>query len=315
MQAVQIRQYGGDEVLELVECPKPSAGPGQLLVKIHAAGVNYYDVKIREGWLRQFFPLQFPHTLGNDFAGVVEEVGEGVTGFQPGDRVFGLITVFHGGTYAEYLAVDASLVRHAPANMPLDEAAGLPMVGLTALIALVQLGNLQRGQRVLIHAGSGAVGGAAIQLAKHMGAHVVATCSACNTDFLYTLGADEVVDYTSTDFRTIAKDIDLAVDVIGGDTNMRTFEVMRRGGTIAVVLRNDPVEMANRERLCQEHGVEVKVVAFDTWPEGLDTLRELAEAGHLHGNVQSVFPLSEARAAHQLSQSRHARGKIVLKVV
>jgi len=312
MRAVQIARYGGDEVLELAEVARPEPGPGQVLVKIAGAGVNYYDVKIREGWLSQFFPLAFPHTLGNDFAGTVEAVGEGVTGFQPGDAVFGLITVFHGGTYAEYLAVDAALVRKAPANLPLHEVAAMPMVYLTAWIALVEHGRIQPGMNVLIHAGAGGVGGAAIQLAKHFGAKVYATCSSNNCAFVYGLGADEVIDYTAGDFRHLAKEIDLAVDVIGGDTNLRTFEVMRPGGTIAVVLRNDPVEMAHRERLSAEHGVSVKVVAFDTLPERLDTIRELAESGAIHANVQQTFPLERAREAHKIAQSRHTRGRLVL---
>lgn len=312
MRAVQIARYGGDEVLELTEAARPVPGSGQVLVKIAGAGVNYYDVKIREGWLSQFFPLRFPHTLGNDFAGTVEAVGEGVTEYKPGDNVFGLITVFHGGTYAEYLAVDAALVRRAPANLPLHEAAAMPMVYLTAWIALVEHGQIQPGMNVLVHAGGGGVGGAAIQLAKHFGARVYATCSTHNCEFVYGLGADEVIDYTATDFRHLAKEIDLAVDVIGGDTNLRTFEVMRRGGTIAVVLRNDPVEMANRERLCAEHGVSVKVVAFDTMPERLDRIRELAEAGAIHANVQQTFPLEQAREAHKIAQTRHTRGRIVL---
>jgi NADPH:quinone reductase-like Zn-dependent oxidoreductase len=312
MRAVQIARYGGDDVLEVAEVARPVPRPGQVLVKIAGAGVNYYDVKIREGWLSQFFPLNFPHTLGNDFAGTVEAVGEGVTGYHPGDAVFGLITVFHGGTYAEYLAVDATLVRTVPTNLPLHEAAAMPMVYLTAWIALVDHGQIQPGMNVLVHAGAGGVGGAAIQLAKHFGAKVYATCSTRNCDFVYSLGADEVIDYAESDFRHVVKEIDLAVDVIGGDTNLRTFEVMRPGGTIAVVLRNDPVEMANRERLCAEHGVSVKVVAFDTVPERLDTVRELAEAGAIHANVQQTFPLEQAREAHKIAQTRHTRGRIVL---
>jgi NADPH:quinone reductase-like Zn-dependent oxidoreductase len=312
MRAVQIGQYGGDEVLALAEVARPTPGPGQLLVQVAGAGVNYYDVKIREGWLSQFFPLRFPHTLGNDFAGTVVAVGEGVEGYAPGDIVFGLITVFHGGTYAEYLAVDAALVRRAPANLPLADVAAMPMVFTTAWIALVEHGKIAPGNRVLIHAGAGGVGGAAIQLAKHFGAHVVATCSTNNCEFLYNLGADEVIDYTASDFRHLAGTVDLAVDVIGGDTNLRTFEVMRPGGVIAVVLRNDPVEMANRERLCAEHNVTVGIVAFDTVPERLDTIRELAEAGAIHPNVQQRFPLEQAREAHKIAQSRHTRGRIVL---
>jgi NADPH:quinone reductase-like Zn-dependent oxidoreductase len=314
MQAVQIKHYGHEDALELVEVERPTPGPGQVLVKVYAAGVNYYDVKIREGWLSGFFPLRFPHTLGNDFAGEVVELGEGVTEFAVGDKVYGLITVMHGGTYAQYLAVDAQIVRRMPANLSYVEAASLPMAGLSGLIAVHNLAELQPGQTLLYHGGAGGVGVMAIQMAKHLGATVIATCSGPNCDFVASLGADQVIDYTADDFSALCKDIDAAVDPIGGDTNLRTFSVMRRGGRIVVVLRNDPVEMQNRERLCQEHGVEVKVLAFDLYPEGLDTLRTMVEAGHLRPQVRHVFPLREAQKAHQLIQGRHFAGRIVLEV-
>jgi NADPH:quinone reductase-like Zn-dependent oxidoreductase len=314
MQAVQINRYGHDDALQLVEVERPSPGPGQVLVKIHAAGLNYYDIKIREGWLSGFFPLHFPHTLGNDFAGEVVELGEGVTDFKVGDNVYGLITVMHGGTYAQYLAIDARIIRKMPANVSFVEAASLPMPGLSGLIAVHDLAELQTNQTLLYHGGAGGVGVMAIQMAKHIGAKVIATCSAENCDYVQSLGADEVIDYRAHDFSTLCKDIDAAVDPIGGETNLKTFSVMRRGGRIIVVLRNDPVEMQNRERLCQEHDVEVKVLAFDVFPEGLDTLRELVEAGHVKPQVRHVFPLREAQKAHQLLQGRHFAGRIVLEV-
>jgi NADPH:quinone reductase-like Zn-dependent oxidoreductase len=314
MKAVQINQYGHDDVLEYVEVERPTPAAGQVLVRIHAAGVNYYDIKIREGWLRGFFPISFPHTLGNDFAGEVVEVGEGVTKFAVGDHVYGLITVMHSGTYAEYLAVDAALIRKMPQEISFIEAASLPMPGLSGIIAMHGLAEIQAGDRLLYHGGAGGVGMISIQLAKAHGAHVIATCSANNTDFVRGLGADEVIDYNTVDFREVAKDIDVAVDPIGGDTNLRTFDVMKPGGKIIVVLRDDPVEMENRERLCKEHQVEVKVLAFDTYPEGLDTLREQVEAGNVRPCVQHVYPLAEAQEAHKLIQARHFAGRIVLDV-
>jgi NADPH:quinone reductase-like Zn-dependent oxidoreductase len=314
MKAVQISRYGHEDALALVDVPRPVPGPGQVLIKIHAAGVNYYDIKIREGWLSGFFPLAFPHTMGNDFAGEVVELGAGATKCKVGDRIYGLITAFHGGTYAEYLAVDESIVRKAPDNMSYVEAASLPMPGLSALIAVHNLANLQPGQSLLYHGGAGGVGCYAIQMAKQIGANVIATCSAGNADFVRRLGADTVVDYSTTDFRSVAKDIDAVIDPIGGETNLRTFEVMRRGGVIVVVLRNDPVEMQHRERLCQQHQVEVKVLAFDLYPEGLDALRQQVEAGCLKAPVEHVFPLDQAVEAHKLMQGRHFRGRIVLEM-
>ncbi len=315
MKAVQINRYGHDDVLEINDVPVPRPGPGQVLVKIHAAGINYYDIKIREGWLQGFFTLRFPHTLGNDFAGEVVETGEDVTDFAVGDRVFGMITVMHGGTYAQYLAVDAAHIRKMPEGLNYAEAASLPMPGLSALIAVDKLANIQNGHSLLYHVGAGGVGAMSIQMAKSRGAHVIATCSAPNVEFVREIGADEVLDYNTMDFRSVAREVDAAIDPIGGDTNLRTFEVMKRGGVIVVVLRNDPVEMANRERLCQEHQVEVKVLAFDLFPEGLDLLRDQVHAGQLKPVVKHVFPLQEAAAAHRLIQGRHFAGRLVLDMV
>ncbi|NDJ35635.1 MAG: NADP-dependent oxidoreductase [Chloroflexi bacterium] len=314
MKAVQINKYGHDDVLEVADIPRPTPGPGQVLVKIHAAGVNYYDIKIREGWLQGFFPLKLPHTIGNDFAGEVVELGDGASKFEVGDKVYGLITVHHGGTYAEYLAVDENIIRPMPENTSYLEAASLPMPGLSGLLAMYDLAGIKEGQRLLYHGGAGGVGTVSIQLAKHLGAHVIATCSEANFDFVKGLGADEVLDYNTTDFRDVASAIDVAVDPIGGDTNLRTFEVMNPGGVIIVVLRDDPVEMANRERLCREHQVEVKVLAFDLYPEGLDTLRNKVEEGIIKPVVEHVYPLDQAQEAHKLIQGRHFAGRIVLEV-
>jgi NADPH:quinone reductase-like Zn-dependent oxidoreductase len=276
MKAVQINQYGGDEVLEVVEVPVPTPGPDDVLVKIHAAGLNYYDVKIRNGWLSRFFPLRFPHTLGNDFAGEVVAKGDNVSQFEIGDRVYGMITVFHGGTYAEYISVPANIIRKAPANVSLEEAAALPMVMMTAWIALAELGELKEGDNVLVH------------------------------------GGDVVIDYKTTDFREVCKDIDIVMDPIGGETNLHSYEVMRPGGTIAVVLREDAVEMANREPLSKKYDVEVKVVAFDLRPDLLDTVRDVVESGEYDANIKHSLSLDEARQAHQILQTMHPGGRIVL---
>lgn len=312
MKAVQINQYGGDEVLQVVDVPLPAPGPDEVLVKIHAAGLNYYDIKIRNGWLSRFFPLRFPHTLGNDFAGEVVAKGDNVSQFEVGDRVYGMITVFHGGTYAEYITIPANIIRKAPANMSYEEAAALPMVMMTAYIALAELGELKEGDNVLVHGGSGGVGAACVQIAKHMGATVYATCSAENMERVKQLGADVVIDYKTTDFRDVCQDIDIVMDPIGGETNLHSYEVMRPGGTIAVVLREDPVEMANRDALSKQYGVEVKVVAFDLRPDLLDVVREMVESGDFDANIKHSLPLSEAQQAHRILQTMHPGGRIVL---
>ncbi len=312
MKAVQINRYGGDEVLQVNEVPVPTPGADDVLVKIHAAGLNYYDIKIRNGWLQRFFPLRFPHTLGNDFAGEVVAKGDNVDRLEIGDKVYGMITVFHGGTYAEYLSVPANIIRKMPANMSYEEAAALPMVMLTSWIALVELGELAEGQNVLVHGGSGGVGAACVQIARHFGATVYATCSAENMERVKALGADVVIDYKNSDFRNVCQNIDIAMDPIGGETNLHTYEVMREGGTIAVVLREDPVEMENREPLSKKYGVEVKVVAFDLRPDLLDTVRDAVENGRYSANIKHRFPIEEARAAHQILQTTHPGGRIVL---
>ncbi len=314
MKAVQIQNYGGLDALEVRDVPTPTPGPGQALIRIRAAGVNPFDVKIRSGWLAAFYPLTLPHTLGCDYAGEVVEVGEGVTTLAPGQKVFGLVTPMQGGTYAEYLAVDAGLVRPMPAVLSFEDAAALPMVGQTALFALTTLGGLQPGQTVFVHAGSGGVGGAAIQIAKALGARVAATTSTANVEAVKALGADQVIDYKTTDFRTVLKDVDLAIDTVGGEANLATYEVMKPGGAILVVLRGDKTEMENREAMSARYGCQVKVVMFDNEPQLLDTLRDMAERGALSANVRTVLPLEEVKAAHTLSASGRAVGKIVLKV-
>jgi NADPH:quinone reductase-like Zn-dependent oxidoreductase len=314
MQAVQITRYGEEDGLELREVARPTPRAGQVLVRIRAAGVNPFDCKIRRGWLAGFYPLDLPATAGGDFAGEVAELGEGVTGLTVGERVYGMINPMQGGTYAQYLAVDAALARRAPANVDFTEVAGLPMAGQTALHALVNLGGVTSGNRVLIHAGAGGVGGMAIQIAKVAGAHVYATCSTRNVQMVRELGADEVIDYTTTDFRQVARDIDLAVDPLGDEVNLRTYEVMKPGGTILVVLRYNKTEMENRAALSARYGVNVKVVEFDNEPDLLDRLRELVEGGKVRANVRTVLPLEQAAEAQRISGSGRASGKIVLTV-
>lgn len=315
MRAVQITGYGGLENLQLREIPRPRPRSGQVLVRVHAAGVNPFDCKVRAGRLAGFYPLELPATAGADFAGEVVEVSEGVTRLKVGDRVYGLCNPLQGGCYAEFLAVDEQLARVMPSNISYEAGAALPMVGQTALYALDTLGQVKAGDNVLVHAGAGGVGAVAIQIAKHRGARVFATCSARNIEAVRALGADVVIDYTTTDFRTVAKDIDLAVDPLGEEVNLHTYEVMRPGGTILVVLRYNPTEMQNRAAMSEKYRVQVKEVAFENEPELLDQLREWVEAGAIDSNVRTVLPFEKAAEAQELSGSGHASGKIVLKIV
>ena len=314
MKAIQIKDYGDASALMVAELPTPAPAAGQVRIDVRAASVNPFDVKVRNGWLRGFFPLPMPYTLGTDFAGVVSATGDGVTTLAVGDRVFGMLTPMQGGTYAQQIVIDERLARRAPAGLSDVDAAALPLVGVTALIAVAELARVERGQRVLVHGAGGGVGGAAVMLAKDRGATVIATCGTDKCELVRSLGADVVIDYTSGDFCASAGIVDVVIDTIGGDTNLRSYQALKRGGTMVVVLRNDQQEMSNRERLSQQHEVAVKEVAYDLRPDLLDTVRELAERGALKANVQTVLPLAQAAEAHRMIESGHTRGKIVLKI-
>lgn len=314
MKAIQIQDYGDAGALVLADAAMPVAGPGQVLVRVAAASVNPFDIKVRAGWLRGFFPLPMPHTLGTDFAGQVVEVGAGVDKLQVGQRVFGMLTPMHGGTYAEYLAVDAAMVRPSPKTLSDIDAAALPLVGVTAMISVADLAQVRQGQTVLVHGAGGGVGGAVVMIAKSLGARVVATCGTDKVDHVRTLGADTVIDYQKGDFREQLRDVDAVIDPIGGEVNLRSYEVLRRGGTLVVILRNDPIERANREALSAKYGVVVKEVAYDLRPDLLDRVAELADSGVLRANVHTVLPLAQAADAQRISEAGHARGKIVLTI-
>jgi len=260
------------------------------------------------------FPLPLPHVLGCDVAGTIIAKGFDVSEFEVGDRVYGLIDVLRSGSYAEYVAVPAYLVRKMPTNLSFEEAAAVPMAACTAWYGLVTLANIQPGQRVLVQAGSGGVGSFAIQIAKAHGAWVATTASAANHDFVRSLGADQVIDYQAADFRKEVSDIDIVLDVIGGETGQHSYEVLKPGGTLLVVLRGDGVEIANREANMAKHGVTTKIVAFSAQPEILDQLRPLLEAEAIRVPLESVTPLVDVAAAHARLDAGHARGKAVLKV-
>lgn len=316
MKAVVISEFGGPEVLTLRDdIPRPPmALHNEVMVEIHAAGINPFECKLRRGFLKSMFPFSFPHILGNDVAGVVVAKGFDVSELDVGDRVYGLIDPMRSGAYAEYTAVNSWLLRRMPANLSFAEAASVPMAGMTAWFGLRNLAAVAPGARVLIHAGAGGVGSFAIQVAKHFGAWVAATCGPGNMDYVKSLGADQVIDYTAADFRQVVGDMDIVLDPIGGQVNLRSYEVLRPGGTLLVVLRGDPVEMENRERLMARHKVTTKVIAFSSQPEILDQMTALFENGALKPPHITAFPLDKAAEAHRQSETGHTRGKMVLTV-
>jgi NADPH:quinone reductase-like Zn-dependent oxidoreductase len=308
MRAVSQKTFGGPEVLEVVQVPRPAAGAGEVLVRVRAAGVNPADCKVRAGQVPIFGDP--PLTVGVDVAGVVEEVGEGVTELTTGQDVYGMVFPPRGA-YAEYVVgtVDAL----APAPRPVDPLrdAALPLAALTAWQALT---DLAPGGRVLVHAAAGGVGHLAVQIAKARGAYVVGTARAARHAFLAGLGVDELVDYTRVDFAAATGDLDLVLDTVGGDYGARSAELLRPGGTLVDVLGTTGAG-ADRD-LARERAEArgARFVEFYARPSSADltAVTALVEAGELRVHVQEVVPLEEAARAHTLSETGRVQGKIVL---
>lgn len=308
MKAVRIHAWGDASRLQLDEVPIPDCGADEVLIRTVAASVNPVDWKIREGYLKDALPLKLPLTLGWDVSGVIERVGAAVTEFKPGDAVYSRPDITRNGTYAEYVVVRAAEVALKPATISHAEAASLPLAGITAWEALIEVGALRPTQRVLIHAGAGGVGTLAVQLARWRGAHVIATCSAANRELVLSLGADEVIDYRSEDFRELAKDMDLVFDTVGGEVQERSWSVLKPGGLLVSVV--SPPAPARAEEL----GVRAAFVFIQPNARILRELAHLVEVGRLRPVVGAEFSLEDAARAQALSQSGRARGKTVLYV-
>lgn len=309
MKAIRFHEYGGADVLALDEVPMPTIGPDEVLVRVHAAAVNPADYKFRAGWFKDYVALDLPFIPGADFSGTVEQAGSLPSRFRPGDEVFGMRDVQMGGSYAEYIAVRADALAHKPSSLSHAEAAATPLAALTAWSALFDHGRLPPGQSILVHAAAGGVGSFAVQLAKQAGAYVVATASASNTELVRALGADEVIDYLSTDFAQSCRNLDVVLDSLGGDTQLRSFEVLRPGGLL-VTLQPPGVDAA----LAAKHGVRSALVSVSAHGGRLAELAALLDAAKLRVLIDRRLPLSDAAAAHERSASGHARGKIVLDV-
>ncbi len=301
MQAIRVHDYGGSEVLVLERMPRPEPKAGQVLVRLKAAGVNPADWKMRAGYYKQFMPLPLPWIPGLEAAGIVEAVGAGVTTLQSGQAVYGPI----GNSYAEYAAAEAPDLFAKPAHLSFEQAASVPVGGLTAWQAVIEEAEVQPGQRVLIHGGAGGVGLFAVQFARWKGAHVTATASAANADFVRSLGAEKVIDYRTTKFEDVVQDVDAVIDTVGGDIIERSLQVIRPGGILVTVAGRVDPEMG------QARGVRATSSRrADT--AKLRQITELLESKQLTPEVGKVFPLAQARQAQELSQTGHGRGRIVL---
>jgi NADPH:quinone reductase-like Zn-dependent oxidoreductase len=311
MKAIRIHNYGGPEVLKYEDAPRPQPQAGEVLIRVHAAGVNPIDWKVREGHMKDFWPHTFPLILGWDLSGVVEELGPAPAGagrFKKGDEVYGLPDPTRGGAYADYIVVRESELALKPNSLHHIRAAAVPLAALTAWQSLFDTAQLQPGQRVLIHAGGGGVGHFAVQLAKWKGAYVFATASTKNQDLLRKLGVDEPIDYTQQRFENVARNIDAVLDTIGGETQERSWQVLKKGGALLSVVQPPSAEKA------KELGVRAAFVASHPNGAQLAEIAKLIDSGKLAPITDRILPLSEARRAHELSQSGHTRGKIVLRV-
>ena len=308
MKAIQYAAYGGPEVLELVDIAEPTPGPGQVLVEVRAASVNPVDWKIRRGMLKAVYEYGFPMIPGRDASGVIAALGAGVSDFAIGDAVCLVGPRGSVGTFVERFAVDTELIASQPARLDHIETAAFPLAGLTAWCALVENAGVKAGMKVLVHAGAGGVGGLAVQLASHLGAEVAATCSAANADYVAGLGATRVIDYANEDFAEALSDMDVVLDSMGGEVHRRSYQVMKKGGML-VAIRAEPIE-----DLSEQYGVELRVSQMRAEDGRLRTLAHLVEEGAVQPQVGTVMKLGDAAEAHRMSETGHARGKIVLTV-
>jgi len=309
MKAIVAHEYGGPEVLKLEDVPVPTPQEDESLVKVFAAGVNSFDGALRSGaFAKKPNGTQLPWHPGYDIAGVVEKVGGKVTKFKAGDPVFAFITILKGGGYAEYAIAKEKDAAPKPATISFVEAAGVPSVALTAWQAIVDKANLQSGQTVLIHGASGGVGMFAIPIAKIRGAKVFATASTANQDFLKELGADVAIDYKTQKFEDIAKDVDVVIDGVGGETLARSYPIVKKGGI--VVSLTDRVDQAQLNK----YGIRGASLVVQNNGDELAQIGKLIDEKKIKVIVSEIFPLADASKAEAKADTGHARGKIVLKL-
>ena len=309
MKAAYIKQYGDVDNLIVGDVPKPSISSSQVLIKVMAAGVNPVDFHIRNGMLEDSGTHELPLVLGWDAAGIVSEVGQHVTDFKLGDEVYVYSPLTEQGAQAEYLAVDANVVADKPASLSFIQSAAVPLAALTALQALTTHGELQKGQLVLIHNASGGVGSFAVQIAKHLGAYVIATGSQAKKDFIMGLGADEFIDYKQDDFEQHVSNIDLVFVAVGGNNIVeRSLVVIKPNGRLISLL--DEIN----EKKAQSQNIHYARMIVEPSKIGLNTIADMLESNQLQVTIDSVFSLDDAKKAMIKSESARATGKIVIEV-
>ena len=311
MKVAQYNEYGGPEVIKISNnAPKPTAGKGQILVEVHAASLNPFDYKLREGFMKEMIPLQFPFTIGGDFSGIVTQLAENVSEFKIGDEVYGQAIVLNGGSgaFAEFAAANVANAAHKPKSVNHLEAASLPLVGASAIQALEEHIKLKSGQKILIHGGSGGIGSISVQLAKYLGAYVATTASSKDMEFVKSLGVDEVIDYKTQKFEDLLKDFDAVFDTVGGETTNKSFKVLKKNGVIVSMLGAPNAELA------KQYGATAIGQMTRVNSKTLVRLTELVEKGVIKAQIDKVFPLEKTREAFEYLENAHSRGKVVLKI-
>lgn len=304
MKAIRIHEFGEPEVMKYEDIPEPQPGPGEIRIKVFAAGVNPIDWKIRRGLLGS---LPLPMIMGLDVAGTVDMVGQGEVSFKPGEEVFAKVSMGQGG-YAEYTVTSSTAVARKPGSVGFAESAAIPTAGLTAWQSLFDLAELKRGQSVLIHGASGGVGTFAVQLAKWAGAYVIGTASEKNMEFLKSIGADEVIDYKNQRFEDVVSNVDVVLDTIGGDTFERSWGVLKPGGFLVTTVASIPAGEP------EKRGVRAERVMSHSDGAELADIAAIIDDQQIKPIVTTVLPMEDAQKAHEMSETQHTRGKIVLRV-
>jgi NADPH:quinone reductase-like Zn-dependent oxidoreductase len=309
MKAVRFHNYGAPDVLIYEDVPKPEPAAGEALIRVHATSVNPIDWKIRAGYLRSFREYPLPFILGWDVSGVIESVGTGVTRWKPGDEVYSLPDPARSGAYAEFISVDTGRLARKPKRLDHIQSAAIPLAGQTAWQALFETAGLKAGQKVLIQAAAGGVGHLAVQFAKIKDLYVAGTASGRNQDFLKQLGCDLPINYETTRFEDLTFDFDAVIESMGGEVRSRSWKALKKGGILVALIGPPP---ADEE--AKAHDVRATVIWGQNNSDQLEEIGQLADSGKVRPEIAAVFPLRDAAKAHQMSETEHIRGKIVLQV-
>lgn len=304
MKAIRIHEYGDAATLRYEDAPLPVLQPDEVLIRVAATSFNPIDMKIRAGFMKAMIPKSFPLILGWDCAGTVEQIGATVTTLKPGEEVYAMADFGHGGTYADYVAVNESQVAPKPKTLSFVQAAALPMVAQTALAAL-RAGELKSGQTVLIHGDAGGVGSMAIQMAKALGARVITTASGAGLDLVKSLGADEVIDHKSVNFKDVVREVDVVIDVLGGQTQEDSWGVLKKGGFLVATA------MAPAKEKAEQHGVRATFLFTQPSRQALEEIAAMVDGGKLRPIIGSEIALADARQAHE---AKGVNGKTVMRV-